>query len=128
MKSNGAELLVIMNTNPKSGADDKIAAEPTDENGPGCSKHLIDYSSVDHLFFGAYPVVTLTPADSEIRFRFTPATNTPLWEGEKGALTPFGFGSARQKPADTILGLQARAVRVRSLNNANTYEVRSVDE
>ncbi|HEX7723227.1 MAG TPA: toll/interleukin-1 receptor domain-containing protein [Pyrinomonadaceae bacterium] len=127
MKSTGMGLVVVMNTNPASGEDDKIADKTADENGPGCNKHLIDNKAVDHPFFGPYSVEGLTPADSQIQFRYTQAPSTPLWKGEDGALTPFVFGSANT-PEDTTVGLEARAVRIKSLKNDDNFEVRSVDE
>lgn len=120
MKSAGAELVVSMSTNPKSGSDDDNAE--SDSDGPGCWKHLIDTS--DHLSFGAYAVQGIVAADSWITFRFTPALNKTLWEGEGGPLTPFGFGSAKQ---DKPLGLQAHAVSIQSLKSDDVFEIQSVD-
>lgn len=133
MKSVGAETIVNISMKPKDSASaltDNQAGAPSQDDGPGCWKHLIIPSGDDRVFYGGRTVESLVTPDSAFHFRFMPTNEAkPLWEGETGLLEPFVFGSPPQEgDVETVTGLQARAVIIKRLMRDNILDIRSVDE
>jgi len=75
-------------------------------NEPGCSKLL---QAGDHQvpLGGMIPVAVVSEANAAVRFKFMPASSTPLWKGSKGLYEPFQGTS-----------LKAKSVRVSPIGSA----------
>jgi hypothetical protein len=76
-----------------------VPDDPEQTNEPGCRKLL--QAGENRFIFGATPLSVLAEAGSSVRFKFLPASATPLWDANPGLFEPF--------PG---ISLEARSVRL----------------
>ncbi|HJR08343.1 MAG TPA: hypothetical protein VJ842_13870 [Pyrinomonadaceae bacterium] len=110
MQATGSEVLVRILA--KTGKEEE-AAEARCRN-------LLQLGDAEEILTGELGVGAIAADGATLRWNFMPAARRDyLWSGADGLYQPFDLGQAKVSTANPAGGLQARAVRIRSLEAAS---------